>query len=336
MAANKPGKGWRRALRVLLVGGAFGTVSGFMPIAAQAKIYHHGVHGSRHVSHAREHVSGASHVIHADYRPENRRDDYSHSHSHDARLSHVDYRSDHRRDEHGHSRDLQLVHADYRSDHRRDEYGHSRDLRLVHADYRPDHRHTLYRHDRDAPLINVDDRSDYDDSYGTGGRVLARFSCSHLQCVPYAREVSHIELSGDAFLWWAQAAGRYERGQVPNVGSVLNFRATGRMPLGHVAVVTAVLNSRTILVTQANWVPGTITNDVTVDDVSPDNNWSEVRVEYGDGRAMGSVYPTYGFIYDKPAYNQTIYASNAGGRNEVAEAPVVKTISGDAPNRSLR
>ena len=33
--------------------------------------------------------------------------------------------------------------------------------------------------------------------------ATARYFHSGLQCVPYAREVSHIELSGDAFLWWA-------------------------------------------------------------------------------------------------------------------------------------
>ena len=83
-----------------------------------------------------------------------------------------------------------------------------------------------------------------------------------LQCVPYAREVSHIELTGNAYLWWAEAAGRYGRGATPEVGAVLNFRGIGRMPLGHVAVVTDVIDSRAVLVTQANWVPGTITNDV--------------------------------------------------------------------------
>lgn len=198
-----------------------------------------------------------------------------------------------------------------------------------------------YHHNRsgytrhDAALIHADYRADRD-FYHSVHRIRPHFSYSRLQCVPYAREVSHIELSGDAFLWWAEAAGRYERSHMPAIGAVLNFRSTGRMPLGHVAVVTAVINSRTILVTQANWVPGTITNDVTVQDVSADNNWSAVQVEYGNGDVMGSTYPTYGFIYNKPASVPTIYAANDGGRNEVAEAPAVPTISAQAPNRSLR
>lgn len=166
-------------------------------------------------------------------------------------------------------------------------------------------------------------------------RIAAEYRHSYIQCVPYAREVSHIQLSGDAFLWWAEAAGRYQRGDTPKVGAVLNFRSIGRMPLGHVAVVTAVLDPRTILVTQANWVPGSITNDVTVQDVSADNNWSAVQVELGDTRTMGSTYPTYGFIYNH-ADTGTVIAATGNGRNEVAEAPVARPVAAEAPNRNLQ
>ncbi|HTJ90547.1 MAG TPA: CHAP domain-containing protein [Acidocella sp.] len=162
----------------------------------------------------------------------------------------------------------------------------------------------------------------------------ASYRYSPLQCVPYAREVSHIDLTGNAYLWWAEAAGRYTRGDQPEVGAVLNFRGVGRMPLGHVAVVTDVVDSRTILVTQANWVADRITNDVRIDDVSPDNNWTEVRVELGDSSTLGSVYPTYGFIYNKPA-NGTVIAAN-GQSNEVAEAPAAQTLSAQAPDRNLQ
>lgn len=162
----------------------------------------------------------------------------------------------------------------------------------------------------------------------------AQYRHSGLQCVPYAREISHISLSGNAFLWWAEASGRYARGNMPEQGSVLNFRAIGRMPLGHVAVVTAVVDDRTILVTQANWVRGTITNDVTVQDVSPNNDWSQVKVELGDSSTWGAPYPTYGFIYNRPDTG-TIIAANGQG-NEVAEAPAVTQVSDDAPNRNLQ
>jgi len=162
----------------------------------------------------------------------------------------------------------------------------------------------------------------------------AHYRHSGLQCVPYAREVSHISLSGDAFLWWAEASGRYARGDVPAEGAVLNFRAIGRMPLGHVAVVTAIEDSRTILVTQANWVRGSITNDVTVQDVSPNNDWTQVEVELGDSSKWGASYPTYGFIYNRPDQG-TVIAAN-GQSNEVAEDPAVTQVSDDAPDRNLQ
>jgi surface antigen len=166
----------------------------------------------------------------------------------------------------------------------------------------------------------------------------AQYRHSTLQCVPYAREVSHIDLSGDAFLWWAEASGRYARGTTPVEGAVLNFRSIRRMPLGHVAVVTSVIDSRTILVTQANWIPGTITNDVTIEDVSDDNDWSEVQVELGDGAKMGAPYPTYGFIYNQPDNGAgTIIAGNGASQgNEVAEAPAAVQVSTDAPDRNLQ
>lgn len=162
----------------------------------------------------------------------------------------------------------------------------------------------------------------------------AQYRHSGLQCVPYAREVSHVDLSGNAFLWWAEAAGRYARGNAPEEGAVLNFRSIGRMPLGHVAVVTAVLDSRTILITQANWVPGTITNDVTVQDVSANNDWSDVQVELGDSSKWGAPYPTYGFIYNRPDTGTVIASNNQG--NEVAEAPAATQVSDEAPDRNLQ
>jgi surface antigen len=172
-------------------------------------------------------------------------------------------------------------------------------------------------------------------SYRTRHMVAtASYRHSGLQCVPYAREVSHVDLSGNAFLWWAEAAGRYARGNTPAEGAVLNFRSIGRMPLGHVAVVTAVLDQRTILVTQANWVRGTITNDVTVQDVSANNDWSQVQVELGDSSKWGAAYPVYGFIYNRPDTG-TVIAAN--GRNtEVAEAPAAAPVSAEAPNRNLQ
>jgi surface antigen len=123
-----------------------------------------------------------------------------------------------------------------------------------------------------------------------------------LQCVPYARFLSGIGLRGDAWTWWDQAAGMYARGNRPERGAVLSFPGTERMPLGHVAVVTQVLGSRKILIEHANWPNavvehGAISRDIQVEDVSASNDWSEVRVQFGEGGPMGSVYPANGFIY---------------------------------------
>jgi surface antigen len=149
-----------------------------------------------------------------------------------------------------------------------------------------------------------------DHGWGSGADGLYSSAVYHgwMECVPYARQVSGIDLKGDAYLWWGEAAGRYERGSMPAPGSVLNFRSNGRMRLGHVAVVTEVVNQREIMVTQANWggpgfVRGGISRDIAVVDVSPANDWTAVRVALGHSSHYGSVYPTYGFIYghDTPA-----------------------------------
>ena len=77
----------------------------------------------------------------------------------------------------------------------------------------------------------------------------------YLQCVPYAREVSGIAIYGDAHTWWEQAAGRYDRGNKPRVGAVMAFVPHRNMRLGHVAAVSRVIDSRTVLLDHANWSP---------------------------------------------------------------------------------
>lgn len=164
-------------------------------------------------------------------------------------------------------------------------------------------------------------------------RIAAGFDrVSYLWCVPYARKLSHIALHGDAFLWWAEADGRYVRGHRPQVGALLAFRSIPRMPLGHLAVVVKVIDSREVLVNEANWVPDTVTRNVPVIDVSPDNTWTEVRQSSGDDR-FGLTYPTYGFIYDRAP--QTIIAGRTPDA-EVAEAPATPRLRADAPNRDLK
>ena len=124
-----------------------------------------------------------------------------------------------------------------------------------------------------------------------------------LQCAQFARLFTGIQIFGNAATWWGQAMGRYARGFTPESGSVLVFRASGIMRDGHVAVVSHVLTDRIIQVTHANWSVisghrGQVEKDVTVVDVSPDGDWSQVKVWYDPSHNLGNtVYPTYGFIY---------------------------------------
>ena len=123
-----------------------------------------------------------------------------------------------------------------------------------------------------------------------------------LQCVPFARFLSGIGIFGDAWTWWEKAAGLYARGNHPEPGAVLSFPGTERMPLGHVAVVHQVLTNRKILIDHANWPNasvrhGAISRDIQVVDVSAANDWTDVRVQFGEGGPLGSVYAANGFIY---------------------------------------
>ncbi|HUL07498.1 MAG TPA: CHAP domain-containing protein [Candidatus Acidoferrum sp.] len=124
-----------------------------------------------------------------------------------------------------------------------------------------------------------------------------------MQCVPYARRVSGIDLRGDAWTWWGQAKGRYARGKKPRLGAVLVFQKTRALPRGHVSVVTRVVDAREIVITHSNWssasdARGQVTRDVRVIDISPGNDWSEVRV--WNGSDFGRPYAATGFIYPVP------------------------------------
>lgn len=133
--------------------------------------------------------------------------------------------------------------------------------------------------------------------------VPAQAKGAFWQCVPYAREISGVNIHGNAWTWWSQAAGRYERGEAPKVGAVMSFQRTGKMPLGHVAMVSKVISEREVLLTHANWSrPGGIERDVRAVDVSPQGDWSEVRVWFAPSGGLGtSVYPVNGFIYSGDA-----------------------------------
>lgn len=157
------------------------------------------------------------------------------------------------------------------------------------------------------------------------------FAGDYWQCVPFARLVSGIQIFGDAHTWWQQAAGRYQTGFTPKAGAVLCFKPTGHMRLGHVAVVSQVLTDRVIQITHANWSiiqgsRGQVENNVTVIDVSPAGDWSQVKVWYDPSRDLGAtVYPTYGFIY------QDAYAAAASKFAAAQNAAV--TMAQNAANQ---
>ncbi len=133
-----------------------------------------------------------------------------------------------------------------------------------------------------------------------------------LQCVPYAREVSGVQIYGDAYTWWDQAQGRFARSTMPSQGSVMvlyNYAGPAR---AHVAVVKRIVNPREIRIDHANWLDdGAIYTDDPVRDVSPDNDWTQVRVFNIRNQAWGArVYQVQGFIGPGPLGSDLMVAQN--------------------------
>ena len=121
------------------------------------------------------------------------------------------------------------------------------------------------------------------------------------QCVTFARMFSGIQIFGDAWTWWESATGKYAKGSTPETGAVLVFRPNGKMTRGHVAVISQVLTDRVVQITHANWggSRGKVEENVTLVDVSPNGDWSQVRVWHAPSGTLGvTTYPTYGFIYN--------------------------------------
>jgi hypothetical protein len=125
------------------------------------------------------------------------------------------------------------------------------------------------------------------------------------ECVPFARALSGISLTGDAWTWWDQAKGRYPRSATPAIGAVMVFRRTEELPLGHVAVVTAILGPRSVLISHRNWAggldKGRIDLDRPAEDTSRRNDWSLVRVWHAaSGRLGPGAHALAGFVHNHP------------------------------------
>jgi hypothetical protein len=123
-----------------------------------------------------------------------------------------------------------------------------------------------------------------------------------LQCVPYAREQSHIQIYGDAYTWWDRAEGRYAKSFTPAAGAVMVLYNYAGPDHAHVAVVKRIVGARDIRVDHANWLNnGAVYVNNPVRDVSPDNDWSQVIVFNIPANAWGTkIYPVQGFILPVP------------------------------------
>jgi surface antigen len=134
-----------------------------------------------------------------------------------------------------------------------------------------------------------------------------------IQCAPFARQFSGINIFGNAGTWWGQAAGRYDRGNAPAIGSVMAFRPIRSMPIGHVATVSKIVSDREVLITHANWSRRErVEHDVRAVDVSPNGDWSQVRVWFASMGDLGkTTYPLFGFIYNKPVDGGMMMAQSA-------------------------
>jgi surface antigen len=119
-----------------------------------------------------------------------------------------------------------------------------------------------------------------------------------LQCVPFARARSGLSLYGDAGTWWAKSEGLYARSAVPTLGSVMVLTGYAGPGRAHLAVVASIVSDRQITVDHANWLDdGAIYRGDPVVDVSPENDWSEVRVYNLRSSSWGTrTYLVQGFI----------------------------------------
>lgn len=125
-----------------------------------------------------------------------------------------------------------------------------------------------------------------------------------LQCVPYARQLSNIQIRGNAWTWWGQAEGRYPRSGRPVVGAVMVLKRKNANSLGHVAYVEEIIDNRTMVVSHANWLnKGRLHNHAPVIDVSEANDWSAVRFWNTEGGHFGgNTYHPYGFVHQNQTF----------------------------------
>lgn len=191
-----------------------------------------------------------------------------------------------------------------------------------------------------ASLAGCASSPDFDDADYTPSHSAPRGerheADSPLQCVPYAREQSGIMIYGDAYTWWAKAEGRFARSTMPSQGAVMvlyNYAGPNR---AHVAVVKKITGEREMRIDHANWLDdGAIYTGNPVRDVSPNNDWSQVRVYNIRAGAWGSrVYDVQGFIGPGPGSNDLMLAQNGhstptAGSGRSGGDPIAALIAGE-------
>jgi len=168
-----------------------------------------------------------------------------------------------------------------------------------------------------VPAAPAEDPTLYpDDSADSAPATIAD---AHLECVPYAREHSTVNLRGDAYTWWNKAEGVYARSGLPSLGAVMVLAGYAGRHRAHVAIVMRQISPREIRINHANWLDdGAIYVNDPVLDVSQANDWTEVKVwNIRSGTWGTKVYAVQGFIGPGPATPTPLVAS-AGPSDGIA------------------
>jgi hypothetical protein len=187
------------------------------------------------------------------------------------------------------------------------------------ATYSRDEHGTVPAGPADDPTLFPDDDRDSSPALVAGA----------VQCVPYVRAHSSVDIHGDAYTWWVKAAGIYERSASPIEGAVMVMVGYAGKHRAHVAVVRRLVTPREIRIDHANWLnDGAIYVNDPVIDVSPDNDWSEVKVwNIRSGTWGTKTYALRGFIGPGQADGNPRVSSNAKPDDD----PIARQIAASDP-----
>ena len=178
--------------------------------------------------------------------------------------------------------------------------------------------------------------------------TLAVFLVAYVLCVMqypamFSTRVVGNLLTDNAFLGIAAVGMTFvilSGGIDLSIGSVIAFARQSRLPLGHVAVVSRIVEDRVLMLTHANWsrIDGTrghAEQDVTVFDVSEANDWSRVKVWYRDSNGLGgTIYTVHGFIYAPGRPHEHLTAQNPDYVGALIDAYVPGAGAGSSAHAS--